>query len=585
MNAGVGKVRELLAHLTEPLPFDVHVVESPFSAGAKESWPTLSLPQDCLIVERVFVSGVLFAVREKKSHAICMNCHQQQECPVTTAIFSPVLTQSVSSLAMISVPKTEAQQSWFQERLEQMTEHSYALGELLVSKLGVGRSTKETEQLKKEISALLSLTSEAVLVVDAEGQILELNQPMCTLMQQSRLQLLGASLLPHIGEQGWKQLKRGRDFDTVVLTPAALPGKKENVWKVRSKSIYETDKLTTMMLHITEGPAPSKKKLQQKRTIYTFDDIKGNSSSVRAVKEQARRIASGETTIMIRGESGTGKEVFAQAIHCGSQRHAGPFVAINCAAIPESLLESELFGYEGGAFTGAKGEGKAGRFELAHGGTIFLDEIGDMSLHLQAKLLRVVQERKVERVGGTHSLDVDVRIIAATHRNLEKMVAEEKFREDLYYRLNVIPLNIPPLRERKDDIPILVEYFMKKLSLDLGRTPKRLSQQVLERLLAYRWPGNIRELENVVEHFVQLEIGDLVTLQSIPLQLREQSMGHAEAERRVPRRHSSESEEKESLLQLLDQYGRDTEGKRQVAETLGVSLPTLYRKLKKWRLK
>ena len=242
--------------------------------------------------------------------------------------------------------------------------------------------------------------------------------------------------------------------------------------------------------------------------------IATNNPRMKEVFELARKVAQTSSTVLILGESGTGKEVIAKYIHHLSQRQ-GPFVAINCAAIPEELLEAELFGYEKGAFTGAI-KAKPGKFEQAKDGTIFLDEIGDLSLKLQAKLLRVLQERVVERLGGERPIKVNARIISATNQNLETLVKERRFREDLYYRLNVIPIFVPPLRERKEDIPMLAEFFLKKVCQREGIPIKKLSQDVIECLLEYNFPGNVRELENMVERMVILTDDEVISLDKLP---------------------------------------------------------------------
>jgi formate hydrogenlyase transcriptional activator len=222
--------------------------------------------------------------------------------------------------------------------------------------------------------------------------------------------------------------------------------------------------------------------------------------------EKARMVASTDSTVLILGETGTGKELFARAVHNHSARHTRPLVKVNCATLPTGLIESELFGHEKGAFTGATTR-RIGRFELAHGGTIFLDEIGELPLELQSKLLRVLQEHEFERVGGHDTIRVDVRVIAATNRELARAVEEKTFRQDLYYRLNVFPLTLPPLRERKEDIALLVHYFVQRYAATIGRRITRVPRVVMERLVAYHWPGNVRELENVIERAVILSTG------------------------------------------------------------------------------
>ena len=247
--------------------------------------------------------------------------------------------------------------------------------------------------------------------------------------------------------------------------------------------------------------------------------IIGEDGKLRQVSQQLHRAAATDATVLLEGESGTGKELFARALHALSPRADGPFVAINCAAIPESLLESELFGYEKGAFTGAT-QRKPGRFELAHRGTLFLDEIGDLPLALQAKILRAIEEKRFERVGGTQSLHVDVRVVAATNRNLKQRVTERQFREDLYFRLCVFPIQIPPLRERGDDVLILARHFVERFCKDLNKKPLTLAPTAIEELEAYPWPGNVRELQNCIERAVILTEGDTIHQRHLNLAFR-----------------------------------------------------------------
>jgi Nif-specific regulatory protein len=240
---------------------------------------------------------------------------------------------------------------------------------------------------------------------------------------------------------------------------------------------------------------------QELRERYDFSHIIGNSSPLRQVYEQVTQVARTNTTILIRGESGTGKELIAHAIHYNSLRANKPFIRVSCAALPETLIESELFGYEKGAFTGAHGR-KKGRFELAEGGTLFLDEIGDLNVSTQIKLLRVLQEREFERLGGTETIKANVRLIAATNKDLEKAISEGQFREDLYYRLNVFTIYMPPLRERKSDILLLADHFLEKYAREHGKSIKRISTPAIDMLTSYHWPGNVRELENIIERAV-----------------------------------------------------------------------------------
>ncbi|MBI5419748.1 MAG: nif-specific transcriptional activator NifA [Deltaproteobacteria bacterium] len=272
---------------------------------------------------------------------------------------------------------------------------------------------------------------------------------------------------------------------------------------------------------------------------YRFENIIGISDRMQEVFGQVTRVSKSTATVMLRGESGTGKELIARAIHYDSPRSRGPFVKLNCAALPETLLESELFGHERGAFTGAVGE-KRGRFEMADGGTLFLDEIGDIPVTFQVKLLRVLQEKQFERIGGTETITVDIRLIAATNKRLEDAVRNGAFREDLYYRLNVIPIFIPPLRERGEDIPPLVKYFLERFNRD-NRKNIRLSRKLFETLLRYPWPGNVRELEHAIEHIVVMASGDEAAEEDLPLAIVNGSPASPQARADSPPRRTESS--------------------------------------------
>lgn len=313
---------------------------------------------------------------------------------------------------------------------------------------------------------------------------------------------------------------------------------------------------------------------------YMFGGLLGRDAAFVQLLQKAQRVAISNATVFIRGESGTGKELLAKAIHEESGRKDQPFVVVNCPSIPENLFESELFGYESGSFTGANKAGKKGKFELADKGTLFLDEIGDLPPALQPKLLRAIQERSIERIGGTQSLPVDVRIIAATNRNLEKMMQEGTFREDFYYRLNVIPLTIPPLRLRPADIPLYLEHFLKNLSQKLNRENLRLEESLRRWLINYQWPGNIRQLEHVLEYMATMAQGEVLGLRELPADLLADRDEHSLAgglEEQL-------EEYEKALLQSYISPGAGLADKKKTAERLKISLATLYRKLDKYQL-
>ncbi|WP_050181650.1 sigma-54 interaction domain-containing protein [Domibacillus robiginosus] len=322
------------------------------------------------------------------------------------------------------------------------------------------------------------------------------------------------------------------------------------------------------------------------KSKYSFDDLIGTTASFIEAKQLAARVSTSQSAVLLTGKSGTGKELFAHAIHGASTRSVYPFVRVNSASIPEQLLESELFGYEDGAFTGAKKGGKKGKFELAHRGTIFLDEIGDMPLAMQSKLLRVLQEKEIERVGGQGAIPVDVRVIAATHRNLEEMVRQRKFREDLYYRLNVMKIDIPSLKERKKDIPAIATVLLRKLASNFDRSFITLSKEVENRLLLHNWPGNVRELENVLERAVNVIDGSIIRIHHLPLYLQEelpQEMeGHTEKVPMavVPLKYTLQKAEKEAIQHALRQAANKTEA----ARLLGIGKTKLYDKCREYEL-
>ena len=319
-----------------------------------------------------------------------------------------------------------------------------------------------------------------------------------------------------------------------------------------------------------------------------------SGEKMRKIVSQAKIAAQHASNVLITGESGTGKEMFARLIHTSSPRSAKPFVAVNCAAIPESLMESELFGYEEGAFTGARKGGKIGKIQLANHGTFFLDEIGDMPLYLQAKLLRVLNDKKVERIGNssTSLINVDVRIIAATNQNLEEMIERKEFREDLYYRLNVVPLRLPPLRERPDDIPFLIQHFINKYNKILGKEIRSASASVMELMMEYQWPGNVRELENCIEYMMTFEKTQVLSLEVMPqkiLSLKNETTLNAashivskmdETEDR-PLKIRLQEKEREILKSMAARYGGHPtkEQVKEICRILDISVASYYRKI------
>lgn len=318
----------------------------------------------------------------------------------------------------------------------------------------------------------------------------------------------------------------------------------------------------------------------QKNNIPGFEGIIGNSEAIRKVLDHVARVAPTDTSVLIIGESGTGKEQIANSIHQISPRKTRPFIKVNCAALPASLIESELFGHEKGAFTGAT-ERRIGKFELASGGTLLLDEIGEMPLEMQVKLLRVLQEKEIERIGGKTAVKVDVRIIAATNRNLEKEIAEGRFRLDLYYRLNVFPILLPPLRERKEDISPLAYHFVSRYSRKIGKPITDIAPRLLKDLMEYDWPGNVRELEHLLERSILLTNGTVIKEIPLPQLVKKERSANAEA----PRIKTIEENERDHILAVLKRCNGKIWGAGGAAELLGVPPTTLQSKMKKLGIK
>lgn len=333
-------------------------------------------------------------------------------------------------------------------------------------------------------------------------------------------------------------------------------------------------------LQLSEQNRLLEKQMQETLTAvnqkHAFQNMLGNQANFLTVLQKAQRAALGTSTVLITGESGTGKELLARAIHGASDRSSKPFIAVNCSSIPEALLESELFGYEEGAFTGARRQGKLGKFELAQGGTLFLDEVGDLPLAMQPKLLRVLQERVIDRVGGSESIPVDVRIVAATNKNLTTMVETGEFREELFYRLHVIPLRLPPLRERREDIELLSSHFLQKYVHLLGKQPHVISESLMTVLENYSWPGNLRQLENAVEYMVNMARTPIITLEDAPDYLKGSMAVKEQITLSLDQRLS---EYEKAIIREALKGASSTQDKIAAAKALGISQATLYRKL------
>lgn len=443
---------------------------------------------------------------------------------------------------------------------------------------------KLTEEILKEryqVEAIVNSTHDGVVAVDKDGNIILVNKHAKNILGLEE-DAQGRSITEFIPQSDMiRVLEAGKSERDDI----ALVGGRQIV--INRSPVIVKGKIVGAVSNFKEITDIQKVELQLRKKLhqngleakYHLRDIIGETPEILEAKELARKFAGTGSTVLITGESGTGKELFAQGIHSASDRALGPFVAVNCAVLPENLLESEIFGYEKGAFTGAVKEGKPGLFELAHGGTLFLDEIGEVSLQIQALLLRVLQEKTIRRVGGERIIPVDVRIITATNRNLEEEVEKRHFRSDLYYRLNVLTLELPPLRHRLADIPKLVDSFLIEFNDERKQKINTVEKELITLFQQYDWPGNIRELRNTIERMAVLEEGNSLGLHGAKFLL--EKLRRKNILKDVPNDHSIKHKEKELILTTLEKFANN---KKLTAQALGIDRSTLWRKMKEYRL-
>lgn len=459
-------------------------------------------------------------------------------------------------------------------------------------------------EIKSMFRAIINSTQDAISVVDEKGNGILVNPEYTRLTGLTEKDVIGKPATVDIAEGDSMHMQVLRTGKPVWgATMKVGPNKKEVVVNVAPIIVEGKLRGSVGVIHdvseikrLNEELDKAKKLIRHLEAKYTFADIIGQSKSIKSIIEQAKRIADTSATVLLRGESGTGKEIFAHAIHNQSKRKHNQFVRVNCTALAEPLLESELFGYIEGAFTGAKRGGKKGLFEQANGGTIFLDEIGEIKYNLQTKLLRVLHEKEIVRVGDTKSIEIDVRIIAATNLDLEKAVKQGKFREDLYYRLNVVPLFIPPIRKRKEDIPLLIEHLIKKYNQEYGRSVEKISSDALKILMKFDWPGNVRELENVISRaMIKMRFTDnIIMANHLPIfegdKLFQDNkhiiyFNSKETENEIYRNKTLKQIVEEKEKEIIQYVLQKTNGnKTKAAKKLGIATRSLYYKLDKYKL-
>ena len=546
-------------------------------------------------------TGSDFIIENPGDHLACKMCDCKNKCSEHAEVCCPIKweNETIGVIGLIAFERE--QRDHIIENQKNLLQFLNRMAELIASKVNEQEAVEEMALLAKELEIVVDAIDTGFVAIRSDGKVIRANQKISKMAHKETIRCLEDLLEP-------------KEVEIVLSSKQPLSNRSYS-FSANERGLYDVSLIQigaeikgyVITFRAIEDVINTVNEVLLDVVTTKFEHIIGHSESLLQAKEMASRVAKSTSTVLVLGESGTGKELFARAIHQASQRQNKPFVAINCAAIPEQLLESELFGYEGGAFTGAKKGGKPGKFQLANKGTLFLDEIGDMPLHLQAKLLRVLQENQVERLGGKTPIAIDVRIIAATNQDLELKVDEGAFRKDLYYRLNVIPITVPPLRNRKEDIPELVWTMVRRASKKLGKAIGSIEETCFDLLNHYSWPGNIRELENTIEYAVNMCDDHTLRIQCLPKKL--QRLHYVEsfdieslsvdpqpessnAEQMLPPKTNLDEVEfttlaemeKKAIIAALEYYKPYKKSAEKVAKALGISRATLYRKISAYKL-
>jgi len=527
------------------------------------------MSQQGFVYKQVLVTGEKQFIEEPGKHVLCTLCPQYERCDEKMELCTPIKLKNeiIGVIGLICFDEEQKQRLLQDLNFYQL--FLLQISEFISAKAYEQQESERNQLITNLLFQVINSVDKGVLILNQNNEIIQINNNAL-----KQLQLAPACINEKI---------------IIEATGDSLLGVEEYRVLIDKKAFY----LMGELLSVSPGLAVYDKILifneikKVKSGIYgltnvaksvNLDHIIGKSEVIQQLKSKIIKIADSNSTVLITGESGTGKELIARAIHAESNRSDQPFIAINCGAIPDTLLESELFGYVKGAFTGADPRGKIGKFELANKGVIFLDEVGDMPIYLQVKLLRVLQERKVVRIGSNQLISFDVRVITATNKDLKDLIRENKFREDLYYRLNVIPLEVPPLRDRMGDIQMLVTSTIEKYSGLFHKKLQVIDQQTMNILVHYPWPGNVRELENTIEFMINMvdDVG-VLSLETLPRNVFEYASYIEKVSSDGIR--TLREVEKEHILNAIKIYGDSTKGKQTAAKQLGIGVATLYRKL------
>ncbi|EKQ8160142.1 sigma-54-dependent transcriptional regulator [Escherichia coli] len=566
--------------LASVLQLEVEIVDENLcrvaGTGAYGKFLGRQLSGNSRLLRHVLETKTEKVVIQSRFDPLCEGCDSKENCREKAFLGTPVILQDrcVGVISLIAV--THEQQEHISDNLREFSDYVRHISTIFVSKLLEDQGPGDN--ISKIFATMIDNMDQGVLVVDDESRVQFVNQ--------TALKTLGVVQNNIIG----KPIR----FRPLTFESNFTHGHMQHIVSWDDKS-----ELIIGQLHNIQGRQLFLMAFHQSHTSFSvanapdephIEQLVGECRVMRQLKRLISRIAPSPSSVMVVGESGTGKEVVARAIHKLSGRRNKPFIAINCAAIPEQLLESELFGYVKGAFTGASANGKTGLIQAANTGTLFLDEIGDMPLMLQAKLLRAIEAREILPIGASSPIQVDIRIISATNQNLAQFIAEGKFREDLFYRLNVIPITLPPLRERQEDIELLVHYFLHLHTRRLGSVYPGIAPDVVEILRKHRWPGNLRELSNLMEYLVNVvPSGEVIDSTLLPPNLLNNGTTEQSDVTEVSEAHLSlddaggtalEEMEKQMIREALSRHN----SKKQVADELGIGIATLYRKIKKYEL-
>lgn len=573
-------IQRLARMLASVLQLEVEIVDENLcrvaGTGAYGKFLGRQLSGNSRLLRHVLETKTEKVVTQSRFDPLCEGCDSKENCREKAFLGTPVILQDrcVGVISLIAV--THEQQEHISDNLREFSDYVRHISTIFVSKLLEDQGPGDN--ISKIFATMIDNMDQGVLVVDDESRVQFVNQ--------TALKTLGVVQNNIIG----KPIR----FRPLTFESNFTHGHMQHIVSWDDKS-----ELIIGQLHNIQGRQLFLMAFHQSHTSFSvanapdephIEQLVGECRVMRQLKRLISRIAPSPSSVMVVGESGTGKEVVARAIHKLSGRRNKPFIAINCAAIPEQLLESELFGYVKGAFTGASANGKTGLIQAANTGTLFLDEIGDMPLMLQAKLLRAIEAREILPIGASSPIQVDIRIISATNQNLAQFIAEGKFREDLFYRLNVIPITLPPLRERQEDIELLVHYFLHLHTRRLGSVYPGIAPDVVEILRKHRWPGNLRELSNLMEYLVNVvPSGEVIDSTLLPPNLLNNGTTEQSDVTEFSEAHLSlddaggtalEEMEKQMIREALSRHN----SKKQVADELGIGIATLYRKIKKYEL-